>query len=150
MIDFLQRQGELSNGEARDSGEGFPISGIWTLRFGRSESVRAAPFILFSLLHSAKPLPHQQHQFLLALVGLFKVIQELGELAMPVRRQQESVPGLGEEFDELSVMAGAYVGEAGVCGADVRSDGSFQKLAEWQLISPWSTCSTSRDVGGGK
>lgn len=43
---------------------------------------------------SAKALSHQQHQFFLAFVDLFEVVDELGKLQVAILGQQEGLPSL--------------------------------------------------------
>jgi len=83
---------------------------------------------------SAKPLPHQHHEFLFALVDLFQVVYELGELDVSVVSHHERLPGFAQELDELAVVARADVREPRVRGVDVRPDGRVQQLPERRLV----------------
>lgn len=77
---------------------------------------------------SAKPLPHQHHEFLFALVDLFQVVYELCELNVSVVSHHECLPGLAQELDELAVVAWTDVCEPRVCGVNVGPDGCVQQL----------------------
>ena len=68
---------------------------------------------------SAETLPHQEHELLLALVGLFEVLQKLGELQVSIGRQQESLASFAQELDEVAVVTWADVRQARVAGGDV-------------------------------
>ncbi len=79
---------------------------------------------------SAKALPHQHHQFLLALVDLFQVVYELGKLNVAVLCQQESFPCFAQELYEFSVVPRTDVRQSRVRGVYVRRDCGVQELPQ--------------------
>ena len=72
----------------------------------------------------------QADQFLLALVGHFHVLNQLGELDRPLGRQEKSVFGLGQKVDELGVVSGRDTAQLGVGRRHVGGDGGVQEVLE--------------------
>lgn len=66
----------------------------------------------YSQPQSAKPLPDEHHELLLALVDLLQVVDELCELDVSVMCHEEGLACLAQELDELSVVPRADVCEA--------------------------------------
>lgn len=82
-------------------------------------------------LLSTEALLDETHELLLPLVGHLHVLEELSKLERAVGGEHERLAGLGEELDEVPVVAGRDVREPRVRGGDVRGDGRVQQSPEW-------------------
>lgn len=63
------------------------------------------PPYLICLFPLTEPLLHEEHEFLLALVGNLHVFDEPVELKVSVVREQERLSRLRQELDEIAVMS---------------------------------------------
>lgn len=80
-------------------------------------------------LLGSESVPDERDELLLSLVRHPHVVDELRELPLPVPGQHERLPGLGEEVDELGVVAGGDGREAGVGGGHEGGHGGVEQQA---------------------
>lgn len=85
-------------------------------------------------LFLTKSLFDEGDELLLALVGRLDVVDELGELDVSVGREQEGLPGLGEEVDELCIVSRGNRGKPGVGGRHEGGQGTLQQLAQRRSV----------------
>lgn len=101
-------------------------------------------------VRSAEPLFYKEHEFLLAFVREFHILDELCELCVAVVREDEGVSRLAQEVDEVSVVAGGDVCEARVRRVDVRCDGSLEELAQRRSVVAQGLACSARSTAGGQ